>query len=187
MTAMDELAVKLGIDPIELRRINDTMTEPIEGKPFSSRSLMTCYDQAAETFGWLRRDPRPGSMRENEWLIGWGCATALYPTHVGPVAVRVRLLPAGDVTVQTAAHEIGNGAYTVIGQMTAERLGAPLASVTVELGDSRLPPAPVAGGSNTTGALSANSPMSERPRQSRTRSITRLASASANCRSGSRT
>ncbi len=170
MTAMDELAVKLGIDPIELRRINDTMTEPIEGKPFSSRSLMTCYDQAAETFGWLRRDPRPGSMRENEWLIGWGCATALYPTHVGPVAVRVRLLPAGDVTVQTA-----------------ERLGAPLASVTVELGDSRLPPAPVAGGSNTTGALSANSPMSERPRQSRTRSITRLASASANCRSGSRT
>src|SRR5579871_1298073 len=149
-TAMDELAVKLAMDPIELRRINDTMIEPIEGKPFSSRSLMKCYDRAAEGFGWIRRNPQPGSMRQGEWLIGWGCATALYPTHIGPAAVRVRLLPAGDVTVQTAAHEIGTGAYTVIGQMAAERLGVPLGSVTVEIGDSRLPPAPVAGGSNTT-------------------------------------
>lgn len=149
-TAMDELAVKLGVDPIELRRINDTMTEPIAGKPFSSRSLMTCYDQAADSFGWMRRNPQPGSMREGEWLIGWGCATAFYPTHIGPAAVRVRLSPAGVVTVQTAAHDVGTGAYTVIGQMAAERLGVPLGSVTVELGDSRLPPAPVAGGSNTT-------------------------------------
>src|SRR5712671_7500101 len=98
----------------------------------------------------MRRNPQPGSMREDDWLIGWGCATALYPTHIGPGTVRVRLLSAGDVTVQTAAHEIGNGAYTVIGQMAAEHLGVPLGSVTVELGDSRLPPAPVAGGSNTT-------------------------------------
>jgi xanthine dehydrogenase YagR molybdenum-binding subunit len=149
-TAMDELAVKLGMDPVELRRVNDTMTEPIEGKPFSSRSLMKCYDQAVESFGWMRRNPHPGSMREGEWLIGWGCATALYPTHIAPAAVRVRLSPAGDVRVQTAAHDLGTGAYTVIGQMAAERLGVPLGSVTVELGDSRLPVGPVAGGSNTT-------------------------------------
>jgi len=149
-TAMDELAIKLKMDPIELRRVNDTMTEPIEGKPFSSRSLMKCYDQAADSFGWIRRNPQPGSMRENEWLIGWGCATALYPTHIAPAAVRVRLSPAGDVRVQTAAHDLGTGAYTVIGQMAAERLGVPLGSVTVELGDSRLPVGPVAGGSNTT-------------------------------------
>ena len=149
-SAMDEMAVKLGIDPVEFRRINDTMTSPIDGKPYSSRSLMKCYDQAAEAFGWKRRDPRPGSMRDGEWLVGWGCATALYPTHIGVATARVRLMPNGDVRVQTAAHEIGNGVYTVLGQMAAERLGVALSPVTVEVGDSNLPPAPVAGGSNTT-------------------------------------
>jgi xanthine dehydrogenase YagR molybdenum-binding subunit len=149
-SAMDEMAIKLGIDPIEFRRINDTMTSPIDGKPYSSRSLMQCYDQASEAFGWKGRDPRPGTMRDGEWLIGWGCATALYPTHIGVATARVRLMPNGDVRVQTAAHEIGNGVYTVLGQMAAERLGVELASVTVEVGDSNLPPAPVAGGSNTT-------------------------------------
>ncbi len=89
-------------------------------------------------------------MRDGDWLVGWGCATALYPTHIGPAAARVRLMPNGDVRVQIAAHEIGNGVYTVLGQMAAERLGVDLSSVTVEVGDSRLPPAPVAGGSNTT-------------------------------------
>jgi xanthine dehydrogenase YagR molybdenum-binding subunit len=109
-TAMDELAVKLGMDPIELRRVNDAMAEPIEGKPFSSRSLMKCYHQAADSFGWMRRNPQPGSMREGEWLIGWGCATALYPTHIAPAAVRVRFSPAGDVRVQMAAQDLGTGA-----------------------------------------------------------------------------
>ena len=149
-SAMDEMAIKLNIDPIEFRRINDTMTSPIEGKPWSSRSLMKCYDQAAEAFGWNRRDPRPGSMREGDWLVGWGCATAIYPTHIGVATSRVRLMPNGDVRVQTAAHEIGNGVYTVLAQMAAERLGVELSAVTVEVGDSNLPPAPVAGGSNTT-------------------------------------
>jgi xanthine dehydrogenase YagR molybdenum-binding subunit len=149
-SAIDELAVKLDIDPVELRRINDTMTDPIEGKPYSSRSLMKCYDEAAAAFGWKRREARPGSMRDGQWLIGWGCATAVYPTHVGAVTARVRLLPNGHVRVQTAAHEIGNGVYTVLAQLAAERLGVPLPSVTVEVGDSMLPPAPVAGGSNTT-------------------------------------
>src|SRR6202035_5437934 len=101
-------------------------------------------------FGWKQRNPQPLAMRDGDWLVGWGCATALYPTHVGPAAARVRLMPSGDVGVQIAAHEIGNGVYTVLGQMAAERLGVDLASVTVEVGDSRLPPAPVAGGSNTT-------------------------------------
>jgi len=149
-SAMDELAVKLAMDPIELRRVNDTMKDPIEGKPYSSRSLMQCYDHASAAFGWKRRDARPGSMHEGDWLIGWGCATAVYPTHIGAATARVRLLPNGDVRVQTAAHEIGNGVYTVLGQMAAERLGVPLSSVMVEVGDSSLPPAPVAGGSNTT-------------------------------------
>src|SRR5829696_3331435 len=157
-SAMDELAVKLGMDPIELRRINDTMTDPITSKPYSSRSLVQCYDEAAKSFGWSRRNPQPGSMRDGDWLIGWGCATAVYPTHVGTATARVRLLPTGEVRVQTAAHEIGNGAYTVIGQMAAERLGVSVAAVKVEVGDSALPPTPVAGGSNTT--ASACSPRS---------------------------
>lgn len=126
------------------------MTSPVDGKPYSSRSLMQCYDQAADAFGWKRRTAQPGSMREGDWLIGWGCATAIYPTHIGPAAARVRLMPNGNVRVQIAAHEIGNGVYTILGQMASERLGVDLASVTVEVGDSSLPPAAVAGGSNTT-------------------------------------
>ena len=89
-------------------------------------------------------------MRDGDWLIGWGCASAVYPTHVGAAAARVRLLSSGETRVQIAAHDLGTGAYTVIAQIAAERLGVPLDKVTVELGDSALPPAPVAGGSNTT-------------------------------------
>ena len=148
-SAMDELAVKLEMDPVELRRKNDSMTDTT-GKEWSSRSLMTCYEQAGEKFGWGKREAKAGSMSDGDWLIGWGCATAIYPTHVGASAVRVRLEADGRVRVQIAAHDLGTGAYTVIGQMAAEQLGVPLSHVQVELGDSRFPPAPVAGGSNTT-------------------------------------
>src|ERR1043166_5546878 len=153
---MDEMAEKLGLDPIEFRRINDTTTDPSdEKKSYPSRSLMKCYDQAAEAFGWSKRNATPGAMRDGDWLIGHGCATAVYPTHVGVATARVRLLPNGHVRVQTAAHEIGNGIYTVLAQLAAERLGVPLANVTVEVGDSSLPPAPVAGGSNTTASTTS--------------------------------
>lgn len=152
-SAIDELAFKLGMDPVELRRINDTKVDPIDGKPYSSRSLMECYDQAAEAFGWKGRNREPGSMRDGEWMVGWGCATAVYPTHIAPSTARVRLSPDGQVRVQTAAHDVGTGAYTVIGQMAAERLGVPLSAVQVELGDSSLPPAVVSGGSVTTASV----------------------------------
>jgi xanthine dehydrogenase YagR molybdenum-binding subunit len=89
-------------------------------------------------------------MRDGDWLVGWGCATALYPTHVATATARVRLTADGQVLVQTAAHEIGNGVYTVLGQMAAEELGVNLSATSVEVGDSDLPPAMVAGGSNTT-------------------------------------
>lgn len=148
-SAMDELAVKLDIDPIEFRRINDSNTDAM-GKPWSSRSLMRCYDEAADRFGWSKRSREPSSMRDGDWLIGWGCASAVYPTHVGAAAARVKLFANSMAEVQIAAHELGTGAYTVIAQMAAERLGIPLSSVKIELGDSQLPPAPVAGGSNTT-------------------------------------
>jgi xanthine dehydrogenase YagR molybdenum-binding subunit len=149
-SAMDEIALKLNMDPVEFRRLNDTTKSPVDDKPYSSRSLMTCYDQAAAAFGWQQRSPAPGSMRDGDWLVGWGCASAFYPTHIGAATARVRLMANGTVRVQSAAHEIGNGVYTVLGQMAAEQLGVDLSSVTVEVGDSQLPPAPVAGGSNTT-------------------------------------
>ena len=149
-SAIDELAVKLDMDPVELRRVNDTTVDGVTGKPWSSRSLMACYDEAAAAFGWKQRNPQPKSMREGDWLVGWGCATAVYPTHIGAVTARVRLLSDGQVRVQTATHEIGNGVYTVLAQLASERLGVPLSSVTVEVGDSDMPPAPVAGGSNST-------------------------------------
>jgi xanthine dehydrogenase YagR molybdenum-binding subunit len=148
-SAMDELAVKLDMDPVELRRVNDSMTDAT-GKPWSSRSLMQCYDQAAQRFGWKNRDKKPGSMRDGDWLIGWGCASAVYPTHYGAATARVRLLASGEAHVQIAAHEIGTGIRTVVAQTAAEKLGIPYSAVTVETGDSALPPAPVAGGSNQT-------------------------------------
>ena len=152
-SAMDELAYKLGMDPVELRRVNDTQTDPITGKPFSSRQLMACYDQAAEAFKWSSRDPKPGSMRDGDWLIGLGCATAVYPTNVAPATARVRLRSDGHVLVQTASHEIGTGVRTVAAQMAAEQLGVPVEAVHVEMGDTNLPPAPVAGGSNSTASV----------------------------------
>lgn len=148
-SAMDELAVKLKMDPIELRRVNDSMKDAT-GKEWSSRSLMKCYDQAAQAFGWSKRTAEPGSMRDGDWLIGWGCASAVYPTHIGAATTRVRLTSDGRAQVQIAAHEIGTGVMTVVAQMAAERLGLPLDAVHVELGDSNYPPVPVAGGSNQT-------------------------------------
>lgn len=152
-SAMDELAVALDMDPVELRRVNDTMREPIEGKLYSSRSLMKCYDQASEAFGWAKRNPRVGSMRDGDWLIGFGCATAVYPTYAAPATARVRLSPDGRVRVQSASHEIGTGIRTVAGQMAAERLGVDFSAVEVEMGDTTLPPAPVSGGSNSTASV----------------------------------
>jgi xanthine dehydrogenase YagR molybdenum-binding subunit len=149
-SAMDELAHRLNMDPIELRRVNDTMKEPIGGKPYTSRSLMACYDEGAKAFGWQDRKPEPRSMTDGDWLIGYGCATACYPTHMAPAAARVRLQRDGRTRVEIAGHEIGTGAYTVIAQAAAERLGVPVQQVSVFIGDSDLPPAPVAGGSNST-------------------------------------
>ncbi len=152
-SAMDELAIQLGIDPVELRRLNDTQIDPVSGKPYSSRSLMACFDQAAKEFGWSKRDPKPGSARDGDWKIGWGCATATYPTHIGAATARVQLSATGQALVQSASHEIGTGVRTVAAQMAAEQLGIDIAAVTTEMGDSTLPPAPVSGGSNSTASV----------------------------------
>jgi xanthine dehydrogenase YagR molybdenum-binding subunit len=151
--AMDELAEKLNMDPIELRRVNDTIIEPIKGLPFTSRSLMPCFDRASKAFDWGKRNPKPGQTRDGDWLVGYGCAMACYPTQMAPAAARVRLEANGTARVGTAAHEIGNGAYTVVAQTAALKLGIDVSKVKVEMGDSALPPAPVAGGSITTASV----------------------------------
>jgi xanthine dehydrogenase YagR molybdenum-binding subunit len=147
-SAMDELAYKLDMDPIELRRLNDTQTDPVTGIPFSSRSLMQCFDQAAARFGWSRRTPEPGSMREGDWMIGFGCAAACYPTNIGPAAARVSISANAKAAVELAGHEIGTGAYTTVAITAARALGLQVEDITVRMGDSDLPPIMIAGGSN---------------------------------------
>jgi xanthine dehydrogenase YagR molybdenum-binding subunit len=153
-SAMDELAYALHMDPIELRRVNDTAVDPVSGRPFSSRSLMRCYDEAAAKFGWTRRNPTPGAASEGDWLIGLGCATACYPSNLGPAAARVSLSADGRASVSLAGHEIGTGAYTTVGVVVAQSLGIPVEAIKVSLGDSDLPPIMIAGGSNNAASAS---------------------------------
>jgi xanthine dehydrogenase YagR molybdenum-binding subunit len=153
-SAIDELAHQLNLDPIELRRTNDTPTDPVEGIPFSSRSLMQCFDQAAAQFGWSKRSTVPGSVREGEWLVGYGCATACYPSNIGPAACRIALTADAKAVVSLAGHEIGTGAYTTVAIIAARALGLPTGNVTVHMGDSDLPPLMIAGGSNNAASAS---------------------------------
>lgn len=149
-SAMDELAYALDMDPIELRRVNDTQIDPVAGIPYSSRSLMECFDRGAERFGWGRRSAKPNSMFDGEWLVGYGCATACYPANIGPAAARVSISPDGKAIVAIAGHEIGTGAYTTVAVTAARALGLNVRDVKVNMGDSDLPPIVIAGGSNNT-------------------------------------
>jgi xanthine dehydrogenase YagR molybdenum-binding subunit len=152
-SAMDELAVSLGIDPVELRIMNEPARDPVSGLPWSSRSLVECYRRGAALFGWSARNPKPGSMvAADGTLIGYGCATATYPSAMAPSSARVRLAADGSCVVYCAAHDVGTGAYTVLGQVAADVLGVPDEFVTVEMGHSRHPSGPVSGGSITTGS-----------------------------------
>jgi len=151
--AMDELAEKLGLDPIELRRRNDTQVDPATGLPFSSRHLIECLNQGAERFGWTGRDPVPGSMRDGDWLIGWGCASAAYPSNIASTAARVTLRADGHCLVELAGHDIGTGAYTVAAITAAHKLGLKIEQVAVHMGDTTLPPASLAAGSSHTATI----------------------------------
>jgi xanthine dehydrogenase YagR molybdenum-binding subunit len=151
--AMDELSYALGIDPIELRRRNEPQIDEGENKPFSSRSLMKCYDLGAERFGWSRRDPRPRSMRDRRLLTGMGVASASYPAIHSPSSARVRLLANGIVEVEVAASDMGPGTYTSMTQVAADMLGLPVEQIHLALGRSDFPPAPPHGGSQTMASV----------------------------------
>ncbi|MCZ4501033.1 MAG: dehydrogenase, partial [Marmoricola sp.] len=155
-SAIDELAVASGIDPVELRRRIEPEKDPAKGDAFSSRHIVEAYRRGAERFGWTRRNPTPRSQRDGEWLVGQGVATATYPYYRMPGgAVRISLHADGRAVVQTAAHEMGMGTATVQTQHAAERLGLPLDRVRFVYGDSSLPFSPVAGGSSQTTTIAA--------------------------------
>jgi xanthine dehydrogenase YagR molybdenum-binding subunit len=152
-SAMDELAVALNIDPVELRLRNEPEQDEFKKLPFSSRSTRECYRAAAERFGWSRRTPEPRSMRDGRWLIGWGMATATYPMNYAPASAMARLLPDGTAEVMSASSDMGPGTWTSMTQVAAETLGLPIERVRFTLGDTRLPKAPVHGGSMTMASV----------------------------------
>jgi xanthine dehydrogenase YagR molybdenum-binding subunit len=151
--AMDELAVELGMDPIELRLKNEPAQDEFKKLPFSSRSTRECYRVAAEKFGWARRTPEPRSMRDGRLLIGQGMAAATYPTIRAPARAKARLMPDGTAHVTSAASDMGPGTWTSMTQVAADALGLPLDKVRFELGDTALPRAPVHGGSITMASV----------------------------------
>ncbi|MCY1140147.1 xanthine dehydrogenase family protein molybdopterin-binding subunit [Actinoplanes sp. Pm04-4] len=146
--AMDELAVALSLDPIELRVRNEPSVEPESGVPFSSRHYVECLRRGADRFGWHDRDPRPRQRREGDWWIGTGVAGATYPTMAQPSTARVRRLAADSYEVSIAAADLGTGARTILTQIAADALEVPVSQVRMRIGDSTLPKASVAGGSS---------------------------------------
>ncbi|MGO9567300.1 MAG: xanthine dehydrogenase family protein molybdopterin-binding subunit [Desulfomonilaceae bacterium] len=151
--AMDELAFKAGIDPMELRLKNYTEKDQIEDKPFSSKELRACYRLGAEGFGWARPNPQPRSMREGDTLIGWGMASGIWDAFHVTADAKAVLSADGKLTVSSATSDIGTGTYTIMTQIAAETLGLPIEDVTFRLGDSSLSISPVEGGSWTASTV----------------------------------
>jgi xanthine dehydrogenase YagR molybdenum-binding subunit len=154
--AMDELAVQLGMDPIELRLRNEPTIDEGTNVPFSSRSLRQCYALGAARFGWDRRNPRPGSMADGRLLIGWGMAATTYPANRATASARARLLADGTAAVETAASDMGPGTYTSMTQVAADALGLSTDEVRFELGRSDFPQTPPHGGSMTMASVGSS-------------------------------
>jgi len=154
--SMDDLAEKLGIDPLEIRLRNYAEKDPSTGQQWSSKSLRQCYARGAELFGWSKRNPKAGATRDGRLLVGWGMATASYPVHNSQGTARVRLYADGHAVVQSGATDLGTGTYTVITQVAADGLGLPMEKIRFELGDTKLPTAPNSGGSVAAGTVSSS-------------------------------
>jgi xanthine dehydrogenase YagR molybdenum-binding subunit len=146
-SAMDELAVALKLDPVDLRLRCYSERDQNEDIPYTSKQLRECYRQGAEAFGWNRRRPEPRSMRDGNDLVGWGMATGVWEALQMPVATRIVLTANGHAEISCAASDIGTGTYTVMAQVAADSLGLAIENVSVQLADSTLPEAPVEGGS----------------------------------------
>jgi xanthine dehydrogenase YagR molybdenum-binding subunit len=159
--AIDEIAERLQMDPIEFRAVNDTRVDPEQpNRPFSQRQLVQCFRTGATRFDWEKRNPRPAQHRDGRWLVGMGTAAAFRNNIVMPSGARVRLDKRGFVTIETDMTDIGTGSYTVIAQTAAEMLGLPLDKIAVRLGDSTFPVSSGSGGqwganSSTAGVYAA--------------------------------
>ena len=151
--AMDEMAVELGLDPMEFRMRNYAEVDPDSGLPFSSKQLQKCYERGAKLIGWDARKQQPRAHREGRYLIGYGMASATYPANRQAASAKCRIYGDGRAVAASNGVDIGTGAYTVFRQVTADTLGFPLYKVVFELGDSKLPKAPVAGGSWLTASV----------------------------------
>ncbi|MET0722634.1 MAG: molybdopterin cofactor-binding domain-containing protein, partial [Tardiphaga sp.] len=145
--AMDELAVALKIDPLDLRLRCYSDRDQNTDRPYSSKALRGCYAQGAAAFGWARRNPAPRSMRDDGDLVGWGMATGVWDAMQMPITVRIVLRADGHAEVACATSDIGTGTYTIMAQVAADFLWIPIENVSIKLGDSSLPPSPVEGGS----------------------------------------
>ncbi len=155
-SAIDELALACGLDPLEFRLRNYAETEPLSGRPFSSKALRACYAQGAERFGWRGRPLEPRRMRDADGLlVGWGVGTATFPALMFQAEARAVLRRDGGAAVEIGAHDMGQGAWTALAQIAADALGLDLDAVEFRMGDSRLPNAGIAGGSAHTATAGA--------------------------------
>src|SRR4029077_12402686 len=152
-SSLDELAIKLNLDPIEVRMRNYAETNEGSKKPFSSKHLREAYQTGAEKFGWSRRNPKVGSMTKENEILGWGMATCTWPAGRHSADVRVSLLADGTARAVCATQDIGTGTYTVFAEVVSDRTGIPLEKVKVVLGDSSLPSGPTSGGSAATASV----------------------------------
>jgi len=151
--AMDELAIALNMDPVQLRVVNFAERNGNEDKPYSSKELKACYEQGAERFGWSKRNPEPRSMRAGRQLIGWGMAGGVWEAMQMPASAKASMDANGKLTVSSATTDIGTGTYTVMTQIAADAAGVTPDDVTFVLGDSSLPTAPLQGGSFTVSSV----------------------------------
>jgi xanthine dehydrogenase YagR molybdenum-binding subunit len=155
--AMDELAEKLNMDPLQLRLANYAELDPSHDRPWTDKHLRDAYQQAAQRFGWSKRNPKPGQTVEGPNLIGYGMATATYPANRSAAQAVVRILPGGKVFAASGSQDLGTGMYTMIAQTAADTLGLDITKdpylVQVAIGDSSLPKAPVSGGSQSTASV----------------------------------
>jgi xanthine dehydrogenase YagR molybdenum-binding subunit len=154
-SAMDEMAFKLHIDPIEFRLRNYAESDQMHHhRPYASKELKACYNEGAEIFGWQKRNPKPRSMKDGRKLIGWGMAGGLWEANRMPSKVSACINTEGKLTVSSAASDMGTGTYTIMCQIAADLFGLSIEQVEAKLGDSKLPEAPLSGGSWTAASIS---------------------------------
>ncbi len=152
-SAIDELAVQLGMDPVALRLLNEPTYDESRDLPFSSRHLIECLTRGADRFGWSQRNPAVGSMRRDGMVLGWGMASCAWNARRAAAQVSAHLNADGTIRLASATQDIGTGTYTVMAQMAAGATGLPLERIEVVLGDTNLPPGPFSGGSVVTGSM----------------------------------